>query len=417
MTLEALLALRFLKGAPQEKSIASMVTFCFLSIFISTFSLALVSAIMNGLEQETRKKLQGIHADVYIDAGKRAIDYEKVKKVLCSEFSSSVATSSPTSFFHALLVHKQQERSSSSLCLVKVIDPQTEPLVTVLHKTVQKAEHDASKRPAPCEQWEFLSSNSLCIGQSLAERLDITQGDTITLYYPEEQDLHHTMSLRAYEVQVKAFYKTGIQELDEQMVIASFDLLKKLYRPTVSQIMLKLTPQADEQKTISSLQKRFALPVYSWKQLYTPLFSALKLEKYAMIIILLLLAFVTCTTIIALLYMYALQKRSEIALLKAMGMSNSSITKLFITLAALITMSGTALGIIAAFFATVFLKTFPFIRLPDTYYVTYLPAELTFPIVLAILLGAALIALFAGTVPARMVHSETIARTLKGMFS
>ncbi|MBA2307024.1 ABC transporter permease [Candidatus Dependentiae bacterium] len=421
MPLEALLALRFLTYAATEKSIASMIKICFFSIFVGIFSLTLVSAIMNGLEKETRKKLQGINADIFIDAGQRAINYEKVQKVLSSEYASSVAASSPLAFFHALLAPTTGNSSLSALILVKAIDPSTEPLVTTLHKALVPLSKVAGSA-IPLQQtladpWNSLSSSTVCIGQALAERFNLKKGDSATLFYPEEQNLHEHMNLLSYPITIGAVYKTGIQELDEQVVIVSFDLLKKLYSPVVSQIMLKLAPNVNKKQVIDSLRTRLSLTVYSWEELYGPLLAALTLEKYAMFFIVALISLVAGSTIIALLFMYATQKRMEIALLKSMGMANGALTRLFIIMAGIITMSATLCGVLAAAGAVFILQRYPFIRLPDAYYVTHLPAELSYGIIITVCLCACALALIAALIPARTVQSIALAHILKGLQS
>ncbi len=417
MPLEALLALRFLSYAATEKSIASMIKICFFSIFIGVFSLTLVSAIMNGLEKETRKKLQGIHADVSIDSGQRSIDYTKVQQVLTTEYSSSITASSPTAFFHALITHEHDNTTGSALCLVKVLDPATEPLVTTFHQAVLHPSPSSSLSSTPSHEqgWNALSASAICVGQALAERLQLKVGDTATLFYPEEQTLHRHMNLLSYPVTIGALYKTGIQELDEQLVVASFALLKKLYKPAVTQVILKLTPHADKKQVIASLRSRLSLSVYSWEDLYAPLLSALTLEKYAMFFIVALISLVASSTIIALLFMYAIQKRTEIALLKSMGMTDRALTKLFISISGIITLSGTLCGIVAAAGAAFLLQRFPFIRLPDAYYVTHLPAELSPFIIIAVGICACVMALIAALVPAKTIRSMAIANILKGL--
>src|SRR5665213_1104552 len=91
-----LLAWRYVIGAKHEKNIASMVKVSFLSILIGAFSLALVTAIMNGFEKATHEKMQSIHAQIIIRADGRQLAYPEIAKILKAEFPA-IQSFSPTS--------------------------------------------------------------------------------------------------------------------------------------------------------------------------------------------------------------------------------------------------------------------------------------------------------------------------------
>ncbi|MBA3751782.1 ABC transporter permease [Candidatus Dependentiae bacterium] len=426
MPLELLLAFRFLAYSTTEKNISSMIKICFFSILIGTFSLALVSAIMNGFEKETYKKLQGIHADVLIDAGTKSIDYIKIKQVLTKEYSSTILASSPTAFSHVLLSHDGADSSYNHLCILKAVDPTTEPLVTTLQTLFTSSKSPPALTgsikpsvsllsPEAVAPWKKLTSHTIFIGHTLAERLHVKEGDSAVLLYPEEKNLGRHISLFSKPVTIAALYKTGIQDFDEHVIMASFELVKELYPPTVNQVVIKLAPHADEKEVISSLRTRLALPVYSWKDLYPPLLAALTLEKYAMFFIVGLVSLVASLTIIALLFMYATEKRTEIALLKSMGMTDNALNKLFMYISLFITLGGTLCGIVCAALATSLLKKFPFIKLPDAYYVTHLPAELAPTIILSVVVFACIVGIGAALLPLQKIKSMNVANVLKGL--
>ena len=98
-----------------------------------------------------------------------------------------------------------------------------------------------------------------------------------------------------------------------------------------------------------------------------------------------------------------------------MGMSDAALTRLFLYMSCIITLSGTLGGLIAAACATFALQRFQFISLPDAYYVTHLPAELSPFIIVAVVVCAFLLAVLAALLPARTVQSMAIATILKGI--
>ncbi len=412
MPLPFLLAFRFLRSSGQEKTISVMLKICFFSILIGTCALTLVAAIMNGFEQATYKKLQGIHADITINAYDQAIDYEKLKKVIEEEYADTIAAVSPTSIHQVIIQNSSQEHPQYTICLLKAIDPKQEQKTSNLPSMITKR---VSSQVSQHKYLTNLGTTTIMLGEALAEQLHLTTGDTVTLLYPDQGILNHKITLEEKEVRIEALFKTGIHDFDEHVIICSFELARQLYPTPVSQVTLMLKDPHQEQMVIESLRKRLSLTVLSWKELYPSLVSALILEKYAMIGILLLVTLVASLNIISLLFMYVVQKRKEIAILKTLGMADGSLISIFLIISALITLSATGCGIILAYALTALLNHYPFIQLPDVYYVSHLPAALNGRILCAIALLALLVSIIAAYIPARKIKNMVISHVLKNI--
>jgi lipoprotein-releasing system permease protein len=410
MRLPLLLAYRFLKSSSQEKALSTMISICFVSIVLGTGSLTLVAAIMKGFEAATYKKLKGIHSDLIIDGSGKNIHYGKLKRVLADEYQDSVSSSSPTSVHHVMLQSQNSKIDTSfesSICLLKAIDPITEPQVSTLHEMMTKHYGLLS---------ESLTYDSIALGEALAERLRVSLGSIVTIVYQAEgQKDGDTISLERKQVTVKALFKTGIHEFDEQVIIASYALVNQLYPERITHVALALKDESKSLEIQRSLQKRLSLEVVSWKDLYPPLISALMLERYAMWLILMLVTLVASLTIIALLYMYTKHKIVDIALLKSMGMADRAIKELFLWIATIITCSATFCGIVLAAFLSWLLNTYPFITLPDVYYVSHIPATLDLPIIASVWVFALLISICAGLFPNNSLHTIRITQILRGI--
>ncbi len=398
MRLPLLLAWRFLKSS-HEKSINTMLRICFVSIVIGTGSLTLIAAVMNGFEQATHKKLQGVHADITISANGKNINYQKIAELLKKNYGDTIKASSPSSMYHVMLETSNEQTLESSICLLRAIDPEKEPLVTTLGSMFDDA-----------HLWNNLNKTGIGIGRSLAKRLNLSVGSDVTLVYHTHED-----TILKKKVTVAGLFKTGIHDYDEQVLITSYDLVDTMYPHRVSQISCTLADPSKAPQVISSLKEQLSLEVNSWKDLYAPLVAALTLEKYAMWLILLLVTLVASLTIVSLLYMYATHKRTDIALLTSMGMPSSDLKKLFLCISGILTFSATACGIMLALVGTWVLQTFPFITLPDVYYVTHLPAELDLPIIVSVIVVALIISLCAGLFPNTQIKSMRISDVLKGM--
>jgi lipoprotein-releasing system permease protein len=360
---------------------------------------------MNGFEKATHKKLQGIHADITITRNNQPIDFPKLKKVLLSEFKDSIAFIAPSQFLH-VLIKPEDGQTEGHICLLKAVDPTVEKELHALKTAV------SSSHPHP---WEELRADGIFIGHTLAAMLTVQEGSTIHLIYPDDIHSGKTMNLEQKVVRIAGIFKTGAADFDEKVIIGSQALAQELSSSKVTHVSIQLKDPAETEAIVARLKKRIPLDIFSWKELYPQLLSALTLEKYAMIFILALICLVASMTIISLLFMYATHKRYAFALLKTMGMSDRSLTVTFVTLSLLLTLCGTTVGILCAWGGTLLLNTFPFIKLPDTYFVTHLPAELDIPIVIAVLLLATIVSIIAALLPARSLRSMRVADVLKGL--
>jgi len=369
-TVSLLLAWRYVYSRKHERNISWMVVICFSSILVGSFALALVTAIMNGFEQETCKKLQGIHAAISIDAHGESLDWKAIKKVLDKEFPQIVASTPTTS--KQVIVTLPGSDDISNVVILRAIDPFTQQQVTTLKQMIEHRSSD--------NFWQnVISKNMILIGQSLAQNLEAKTGDSVSvLFIPEEGTTRtNALSFDQKDVRIGGTFKTGIDEFDNHIIYCSFAFLEHLFPDSgVTQIDLKLSGNVDEPSIIQQLKNRLHLNVYSWKELYPALVSALKLEKYAMFLILLLIILVASMNIMSLLFTQIVQKRGDIAILKSLGMSNGAVRSIFLGMGMLIASIASISGIIIALLVCFLLKRYPCIKLPDAYYATHLPVSI-----------------------------------------
>jgi len=273
---------------------------------------------------------------------------------------------------------------------------------------------DVARDPLPHNPWDLLENNAIFIGQSLAEQMHLKVGDKITLLYPE-LTRDQKIALEEKEVTIAALFKTGIHDFDEHVIITSFTVAQQLCDVPVTQVSLSLFNPQQEKTVIASLKQRLSLDVQSWKDLYPSLVSALILEKYAMFFVLALVILIASLNSISLIFMYMAHKRTDIAILRAMGMSNGSLMSIFIILSTLITLGATLCGISLAALITLLLNRYPFIKLPDVYYVAHLPATLDSTIIFAVFTLALFVSILAALLPARKIQRLQITNIFKSI--
>ncbi|CDK30158.1 FtsX-like permease family protein [Candidatus Babela massiliensis] len=408
MSFELSLALKYLGNLKEERSISSMAKVCFLSILISVFALTLICAIMNGFEKATCKKLQGIHSDVIINTRSREINFDKLKPVLMNEFKKYIKAASPFSIGQIILKSNQKNKNIHTLGMIKGIDPKNEPLVSGLKDMMLCTYKDIKSWP------KLLKYKHIFIGQTLSQQLLVNVGDTIDLLYPDQEIDNNNITLHSEPVKIMGIFKTGINEFDEHIIISSLDLFQDIFQHGATGVNIKLHKDfKDNKNVIDLLRNRLKLEVFSWKDLYPAIVSALALEKLAMVVILLLITLIATMNIISLLFMLITHKRKDIALLKAHGMKNSSIRLIFIFISFILTLSASIIGILAAWLISYIIDHHQLIKVPDAYYVNYLPALMNIKIALFILLGVIVISLLVTIVPIRRTKDIDIAQILK----
>ncbi len=415
-----LLTWRYLFGTTQERSISTMVLICFASILIGTFSLTLVTIVMNGFEKATQEKLRGLHAPIMIeDTTGDFLDTEAINNIIKKEFPEIKAIS-PTSE-QQVIIQDPDSGNVSTVVMLKGIDPVYEQAMETLNQkfvaTLETPDFEtASDTNKTIDLSQLVTDNHVIIGYKLADALDLIPGSEITLLSPQEpksQTRH--IALKKHTAIVSGIIRVGIDEIDNGLVLCSLTFLQELF-PNSGVTKINVLPHksdSDLKPIINHLRERFGLNAYTWQELYPALVAALMLEKYAMFFILTLITLVASMNIISLLFMYITNKRGDIAILYAMGMSRRQVKYVFIGIGMSIAFIASLIVLLFAFFAGYILEHYPFISLPDSYYVSYLPANMELHLFVAVFVVVMILTGIATWFPARKTALINIAEVLR----
>lgn len=399
-SLSFFLAWRYLQTSARQSSLSTMTKICFLSMIIGSFSLSLVSAIMSGFESAMHDKLRGIHAHIMIESHGQEIAVDAINEVIIAEFAE-VAALSPSITKHAL-IYAPATTGTPIIAIIKGIDPLKEQKTSSLGSKIIAGSFAMHK-------------NKVIIGKGAATQLGVTIGDTITLAYSNDlTEKKRTVSFDTEPLQVMGIFQTGLEEFDNSCLFCHYKFLKKIFDDApITTVNISLKNGFDEDTIAQKIEKRFNLPAYSWKSLYPALISALALEKYAMFWILALITLVASANIIALLFMIIIQKKSDIALLRTLGASHTTIRTIFIIIGLLIANSACLIGIIVAWFATFLINDYKLIALPDSYYISHLYAPMSISIALAVFSVVFIVTLCATFIATRNIHYDKIADIMR----
>ncbi len=392
------LAWRYVTGVSFSSSINTMIKVCACSMFVGTFSLALVTAIMRGFEQETYKKLKGITPDITISAPNNdPLEYEPLTEYLTNHYGSQIRAYAPYTI-QPIALHRPEAEDPTLVGFLKAVDPEKEAAVhTIQHALIPQK---------PLSQ--LLDHESIVIGKGIAQELVLEEGDAVILVHGTEANRSLTQQAQKKEVRVKGIITTGIAETDNHLILCSFDCYKTLVtEPSITHIGIATT--SDHESLKLSLRKELAeLSISSWKDDYPALVSALKLERYAMIFLLSLITLVASMNLLSLIFMVTAYKKTDCALLLSLGLSKKELMAIFMLFSSIITLASSILGITVAYIVAKLMQAYPCLSLPDVYYVTHLPAEPYWVEFLLVLVGAFVISTFAARIALRTLKDVSL---------
>lgn len=249
----------------------------------------------------------------------------------------------------------------------------------------------------------------IVIGTELGERLHVAVGSEVTIISPDGQLLPTGPAPLSRPYLVVGTFYTGMYEFDTRFAYVTMPEARDILRVPdgfVTAIDIKVSDLnfATQVATTlgSTLSNTLETPplVRSWDELNKGLFSALKLEKIAIFVILIIIVLVASFSIVSNLIIMVVERTSEIAILKSMGTTNRSIMRIFGIQGGLIGLVGTVLGVLVGVGICLFIRSGGIPLDTGVYYIEYLPVDLQVREVVVTALAAIGISLLATVYPA-----------------
>jgi lipoprotein-releasing system permease protein len=364
-----------------------------LGVAVGVAALITVISVMNGFETELRGRLLSLSAHATLTANGGPISDWKAR-IDQLQGSPGLTGAAPYLDTDAML----SKQSSMSGAILRGIDPEWEPKVSTIADAMREGKLTDLKP----------GLNRIILGRMLAYQLQVGPGDTVVVMIPGNSS-GGGFTPRLQEFQVVGTFEVGLQEHDS--VLALIDLsdaqaLRGLAGPTGIRLRFDDVLKAPDLARIAAARLNPTMQVRDWTQENEAYFRAIRIEKTTTGLILMLIVAVAVFNIVATLVMVVNDKRTDIAILRTLGLSPRGVLAVFMTQGVLIGWIGTALGVglglalalnvdvIVPFLET----TFGFhIMDPDVYYLSGIPSELHPPDVVRIA-AAALILTFTATV-------------------
>lgn len=378
MPYEFWIAYRYLVSKRKEKFVSIISFISIMGVAVGVCALIVVLAVMSGFDRDLREKIVGTNSHIVIEKQGGISDYNilvgKINKM------PNVIASSPFINGQALVREKEQVLG----VIFRGINIEQEKNVTNIEKYLKKGT-------------SLLKKDTVLIGKELALRLDLDVGDSISLI--------SAVNPKPKLFNIIGIFDSGMFDYDMNLVFTSLEGAQDFYETGdfVGAIGIKVDDLYKADKIKNDIQKElgFSYWVRSWTDLNKNLFSALKLEKITMFVILALIVLVACFNISSTLIMMVMEKTKDIGILKSIGATNLSIKKIFIFNGFFIGFFGTVLGSTLGFILCYLLKTYQFIKLPkDIYYIDKLPVNLEMFDSVSVIVAAILISLASTLYPA-----------------
>ena len=313
-----------------------------LGIALGVAALIIVLSVMNGFQREVRDRMLGVvsHIEIYGPGGDVLPD--PAGTMAQARQHPQVVAAAPFVAAQALLARGEDMRGT----LVRGIDPALEPAITDLALSLRDT---ALKRLVP-------GGFGVVVGRDLARNLGVRVGDPVTLISPSGQVTPAGFVPRLKQMEVVGIFDSGHFEYDNGLVLMHQEDAMRLFRlegPTGLRLKLKDLHQAREVAAQLAATLPGGLIVRDWTRQNRTWFAAVQLEKRMMFIILTLIVAVAAFNLVSTLVMTVTDKRADIAILRTLGASPSSIMGIFMVQGATVgvagTLSGLLLGLAVAF--------------------------------------------------------------------
>ncbi|ACI20289.1 lipoprotein-releasing ABC transporter permease subunit [Thermodesulfovibrio yellowstonii] len=386
MRLPFFIALRYLKSRKKGLSFGAVISIS--GIALGVMALIVVISVVSGFHEDLQKKILGTQAHAVLLSYSGGIsDYKTMMDFLSKK--NEIQACSP--FIMGQVLISSGKRAHG--VYLRGIIPEYDRKTTEIFKYIKYKYENYTELP-----W-------IIIGKELANMLGVLPGDTITVISPMG-----TMGPLGIIPKVKKFIVTGIFEIgmfeyDMNLVITDLKIAQDFFeygnKVTGIQLRLKDVYKANfiSQAITKELDGEFY--VKDWMQMNKNLFSALKLEKFAMFIILILIVLVASFNIISMLMVNVTEKQRDIAILKSMGATDRLIKLIFMCQGLIIGLIGILVGLTGGLILCEIVRSYDIVKLPaDVYYLSKLPVKVKVLDIVLICASALFISLVSTIYPA-----------------
>jgi lipoprotein-releasing system permease protein len=364
------IAIRYLRSKKKHKGISFNTAISIGGVAVGVMALLVVLSVMSGFHEDLQKKILGANSHAVVLSYRGTVtDYRAVMEKVKTD--PRVVNVAPFALGQVLVSSGKNAHG----IFMKGIDLEAESRTTEILQRIKYGKlPDGLKKDGPDGiPW-------IMVGSELASMLGVFSGDIVNVISPMGEIGPLGMLPKMKQFRVAAIFEMGMFEYDANLALTDLKSAQDFYKygDTVSGIELKLTDVYAAQEVRKDVNKMLGAPFFvkDWMMMNRNLFSALKLEKFAMFVVVLLIILVASFNIVSTLMMNVIEKQKEIAILKSMGARNQGVMLIFMFQGLFIGLVGTAIGLVCASILCYVLNTYEIISLPqEVYYLKTLPVK------------------------------------------
>jgi len=395
MNISNFLAYRYLRSKKETKVLSFISLISIIGIVLGVATLIVVINVMIGFEDNLKQKILGANSHIIVNKiDGSAIDNWQDTAAKITETDNVVGVS-PFIISQVLLTSKERV---SGVVLRGVIGNK-EIKASNIGKYMKRGSFDLKVDNAT-------GKPPIVLGKALANSLSVSIGDEIVVVSPFGKKGPFGFTPKMKKFQVAGVFDTGMYEYNNSLAYVNLHEIQDFMKmgDNVSGFSVKVKNFDNAGEIAEKLENKLGFPFWArdWLSMNQNLFSALKLEKAAMFVILTLIIVVASFNVISLITMTVKDKRRDIAIIRAMGASEKLIKNIFIKQGLYIGVMGTVFGNIIAYAICFVLKHYKLIELPaDVYYMDSIPIKIVPEVFLLVTVCAIVITFISSIIPAR----------------
>jgi lipoprotein-releasing system permease protein len=344
------LSLRYLKAKRQQVFISLITWISVGGVALGVMALIVVLAVMSGFEDLLKHKIVGTNAHVVV----LQLDSHRLKNFehLLEQVRQAPHVTAVTPFVYSQVM--LSSRTNAMGVVIRGIDPTREQLVTELGKNIREGGlerlSEEVAHASNVEEEVPAHPPGIVLGRELAKNLNAFLGDEITVVSPVGTITPAGMMPKYRRFEVVAIFDSGMFEYDTSLAFISLPTAQRFFNlgDAVTGLQVRVDDVDRAPQVAQALRRQLGLPYWTrdWTEMNRNLFAALRVEKVTMFVILALIVLVAAFNIVSTLIMMVMEKRRDIAILKAMGAPKRAIMKIFMLQGLIIGTAGTVAGAI-----------------------------------------------------------------------
>ena len=392
-TLEKEITFRYLKTRKKDGFLNIISIFSFIGISLGVAVLIIVMSVMNGFRTELISKIVGFNAHATVKPYENPINLKKLNESNLNLISTDFIFSNSG---EAIVINKDY----------------TKGIVLRGYHSQDFLKLDVVKKGNLIGSPNNLIKKNISIGKELSFNLNLSVGDLISIMSPSGIETIIGNLPKQETFIVSSIFDSGLADFDANIAFINLDTLENFFgfKKDDRYLEIYLNKPSNIEKNKVQIQKIFNKEfVYTWADMNSSLFSALKVERNVMFIILSLIIIVAAFNIISGLTILVKNKTRDIAILKSIGVLNKSITKIFFLVGVIIGTTATLFGIFLGVIFSLYIEnlreflsnTFNIALFPEEiYFLSTMPSEINAISIIIISLCSIFITIIVSIFPA-----------------